>query len=608
MTTRGTVPAGSARAADRRARRMSPQQRRDHLIATALQLYSRRHPEDVSIDDIVAAADVSRALFYRYFTNLREVHLAALGRVVDDLIAELALPAAGELRERLRTALSRFVAFAESYAGSYAALLRSGSTVADRNTDSLVERVRDHVVALFGGLLGAAQRDRVRHVPEVLAGFLAQQLAELAVDLLPVRGVDDAGRHRVDVDAVLGGGQRGGLGDRDDRGLGGAVGRHQRLAAATGDAGQVDDLAGALRAHRLQRGLGAEEQALHVDREDLVPLARGGVPDGLDQADAGVVDQHVEPAAGGHHPAQLHQLGGRRVHPRRVGQPGRHPERALGHRLGQHPPHPVELVAGGGPVGEPGAQHPQRALRHQVGRVDGDAGVQPVQVFADAAPVPVEPGRVVVPPGDLRAHGLQRGVVDRGVGQPVLPEHLQRHALRDLRQVLRLGQHLQVRVRVHVDEPGREHQPAQIGRIRVRDPARGLHGGDGAAGDQDVGRAQGASGAVGELRSGEQPGVGHGPLLAWGAGPSCRAAGVGAMPAAGMAAGRKGAGVRGEYKVPGGKLVAVDVEVADGRLEQVRLSGDFFLEPDEALEDINAALTGLPQQADAEQLAAAVRA
>lgn len=156
MTTRGTVPAGSARAADRRARRMSPQQRRDHLIATALQLYSRRHPEDVSIDDIVAAADVSRALFYRYFTNLREVHLAALGRVVDDLIAELALPAAGQLRERLRTALSRFVAFAESYAGSYAALLRSGSTVADRNTDSLVERVRDHVVALFGGLLGAA--------------------------------------------------------------------------------------------------------------------------------------------------------------------------------------------------------------------------------------------------------------------------------------------------------------------------------------------------------------------------------------------------------------------------------------------------------------------
>ena len=38
--------------------------------------------------------------------------------------------------------------------------------------------------------------------------------------------------------------------------------------------------------------------------------------------------------------------------------------------------------------------------------------------------------------------------------------------------------------------------------------------------------------------------------------------------------------MRGEYKVPGGKLVAVDVEEADGRLSRVAISGDFFLEPD----------------------------
>ena len=34
--------------------------------------------------------------------------------------------------------------------------------------------------------------------------------------------------------------------------------------------------------------------------------------------------------------------------------------------------------------------------------------------------------------------------------------------------------------------------------------------------------------------------------------------------------------MRGEYKVPGGKLVAVDVEAEDGRLTQVFVSGDFF--------------------------------
>ncbi|MER2134579.1 MAG: biotin/lipoate A/B protein ligase family protein [Arthrobacter sp.] len=63
----------------------------------------------------------------------------------------------------------------------------------------------------------------------------------------------------------------------------------------------------------------------------------------------------------------------------------------------------------------------------------------------------------------------------------------------------------------------------------------------------------------------------------------------------------------GEYKVPGGKLVVVDLEVKNGVLDSVSLSGDFFLEPDEALGEINAALTGLSAESTAEQIADAVR-
>jgi lipoate-protein ligase A len=66
--------------------------------------------------------------------------------------------------------------------------------------------------------------------------------------------------------------------------------------------------------------------------------------------------------------------------------------------------------------------------------------------------------------------------------------------------------------------------------------------------------------------------------------------------------------VHGEFKGPGGKLVVVDLEVIDGKLADVRLAGDFFLEPDTALDDINAAIEGLPEQADATAIAAAVRA
>ncbi|WP_313355885.1 biotin/lipoate A/B protein ligase family protein [Microbacterium sp.] len=66
--------------------------------------------------------------------------------------------------------------------------------------------------------------------------------------------------------------------------------------------------------------------------------------------------------------------------------------------------------------------------------------------------------------------------------------------------------------------------------------------------------------------------------------------------------------MHGEYKVPGGKLVVVDLEVADGLIRDFRLAGDFFLEPDTALEAINAAVEGMPVEADAATIAAAVRA
>jgi lipoate-protein ligase A len=62
--------------------------------------------------------------------------------------------------------------------------------------------------------------------------------------------------------------------------------------------------------------------------------------------------------------------------------------------------------------------------------------------------------------------------------------------------------------------------------------------------------------------------------------------------------------MHGEYKVPGGKLVVVDLEVRDGA-SPTSTRGDFFLEPDDALADIDAAVTGLPVETDAAAIAAA---
>lgn len=63
-----------------------------------------------------------------------------------------------------------------------------------------------------------------------------------------------------------------------------------------------------------------------------------------------------------------------------------------------------------------------------------------------------------------------------------------------------------------------------------------------------------------------------------------------------------------EYKVPGGKLVVIDLRVVQDRLADVQLSGDFFLEPPETLDAFNAALEGLPADADDARIEAAVSA
>lgn len=66
--------------------------------------------------------------------------------------------------------------------------------------------------------------------------------------------------------------------------------------------------------------------------------------------------------------------------------------------------------------------------------------------------------------------------------------------------------------------------------------------------------------------------------------------------------------MHGEYKMPGGKLVVIDLQVHDGRLAEVQLSGDFFLEPDGALDTINHALTGQPADAADAEITASIQA
>ncbi|HLS46041.1 MAG TPA: lipoate--protein ligase family protein, partial [Ornithinicoccus sp.] len=64
--------------------------------------------------------------------------------------------------------------------------------------------------------------------------------------------------------------------------------------------------------------------------------------------------------------------------------------------------------------------------------------------------------------------------------------------------------------------------------------------------------------------------------------------------------------MRGEFKVRGGKLVSVDIESDGEVVTSAHVFGDFFLQPDDALEDINAALTGQHVDATAADISMAI--
>ena len=52
--------------------------------------------------------------------------------------------------------------------------------------------------------------------------------------------------------------------------------------------------------------------------------------------------------------------------------------------------------------------------------------------------------------------------------------------------------------------------------------------------------------------------------------------------------------VRCEEKVPNGKLVCFDVDSEGGTITNVRITGDFFLHPEDAIIEIEKSLIGIP--------------
>ncbi len=121
---------------------MGVEERRQQLISVALELFSHRSPEDVSIDEIAAAAGISRPLVYHYFPGKQSLYEAALRRAADELAGRFVEPREGPLGVRLLRVMGRFFDFVDDHGPGFSALMRGGPAVGSSTTNAMIDDVR----------------------------------------------------------------------------------------------------------------------------------------------------------------------------------------------------------------------------------------------------------------------------------------------------------------------------------------------------------------------------------------------------------------------------------------------------------------------------------
>jgi AcrR family transcriptional regulator len=108
--------------------RMSPDHRREQLLALGVRLLSTRSLDELSIEMLAEEAGISRGLLYHYFGNKQDFHRAVCRRAADDLIEVTAPVRAGEPLERLALSLDAYVGYVEENFAGYTSLVRGAAS------------------------------------------------------------------------------------------------------------------------------------------------------------------------------------------------------------------------------------------------------------------------------------------------------------------------------------------------------------------------------------------------------------------------------------------------------------------------------------------------
>ncbi|MFG1709549.1 TetR/AcrR family transcriptional regulator [Nonomuraea sp. M3C6] len=194
------TPGKSAETARPARRRLSVDRRREELMAAALELFSTRDAEDVSIDDVASAAGASRALVYHYFGGKQELYVAALKSAAEQLESRLRPHDGGRPLDELASGLKRYFDFVEEHAAGFAALLRGGPANRAGEVGEIVDGVRQRLFRLI------QRQMRVEEPSPVLRTTLRSWIASVetaGLDWLEHRDVERSTLEKMLVDHMV---------------------------------------------------------------------------------------------------------------------------------------------------------------------------------------------------------------------------------------------------------------------------------------------------------------------------------------------------------------------------------------------------------------------
>jgi AcrR family transcriptional regulator len=129
--------------------RLDIDERRAQLLALAKKSFSGRSYDDVSIDDLAREAKISKGLLYHYFPTKRDLYVAGLTEIADELVAALtSVPENLPPIERVRRSLDAYLGFVSERAQAFVSLMRGGIG-SDPEVASVIEGVRKQLFDNF---------------------------------------------------------------------------------------------------------------------------------------------------------------------------------------------------------------------------------------------------------------------------------------------------------------------------------------------------------------------------------------------------------------------------------------------------------------------------